>query len=58
MELRSPTEAALLPAEPVEPADLSDYREQLMISLLLAKELAANSICTAQKCKRQYDKKA
>ena len=53
MELHSPTEAALLPAESVEPADLSDYREQLMMSL------AASSIrATQKKYKRHYDKKA
>ena len=44
MELRSPTEAALLLAESVEPADLSDYREQLMSSLSSARELAASNI--------------
>ena len=59
MELRSPTKAALLPAESVEPADFSDYREQLMMSLSSARELAASSICAAQrKYKRQYDKKS
>ena len=59
MELRSPTEASLLPAESVEPADLSDYREQLMTSLSSARELAASSIRAAQKkYKRHYDKKA
>jgi transposase InsO family protein len=58
MELRSPTEAALLPTESVEPADVSDYREQLMISLSSARELAASSIHAAQKkYKHHYDKK-
>ena len=32
-ELRSPTEAALLPAGSIEPADLSYYREELILSL-------------------------
>ncbi len=51
-------EAALLPTESVEPADVSDYREQLMISLSSARELAAGSIRAARnKYKRHYDKK-
>ena len=59
MELCSLTEAALLPAEAVELADLADYREQLMFSLSSARELAASSIHTAQKrYKRHYDKKS
>ena len=57
--LCSPTEAALLPSESVTPVDLSDYREQLMISLSSARKLAASSICKAQeKYQHQYDKKA
>lgn len=59
MELRSPTEAALLPTESIEPAELSDYREQLMLSLSSARELAASNIRAAQrKYKHQYDKKS
>ena len=59
MDLRSPTEAALLPAESIEPADLSDYREQLIVSLSSARELAASNIrATQKKYKRQYDKKS
>ena len=60
MELRSPTEPILLPAESVEPADLSDYREQLMLSLSSARELVVNNIyyATLKKYKRQYYKKS
>ena len=59
MEIHSPTEAALLPAESVESTDLSDYREQRMVSLSSARELAARTIRTAQqKYKRQCDKKS
>ena len=57
MDLRSPTEAALLPPDPVHPGDLEDYREELIASLSSARELAVSSIQEAQRnYKRQYDK--
>ena len=59
IDLRSPTEAALLPPDTVSPCDLSDYREELMLSLSSARELAVSSIREAQsRYKRQYDKGA
>ena len=59
MELRSPTKAALLLTESIEPAYLSDYREELIQSLSSARALDASNIRAAQrKYKRQYDKKA
>ena len=59
LDCRSPTEAALLPTHPLEPTDISDYREELMLSLSAARDLAAKSIHRAQrKYKTQYDRKA
>ena len=59
LDCRSPTEAALLPTHPLEPTDISDYQEELMLSLSAARDLAAKSIRQAQlKYKTQYDRKA
>ena len=59
VDLRSPTEAALLPPRDLEGADLSDYREELVLSLSSAREHAVSSLKEAQKrYKKQYDKKA
>ena len=59
VDLRSPTEAALLPTRDLEGADLSDYREELVLSLSSAREHAVSSLKEAQKrYKKQYDKKA
>ena len=44
VDLRSPMEAALLPPRTVESVDLVDYREELMLSLSSARELAVSSI--------------
>ena len=59
IDLRSPTEAALLPPDPISPCDGDDYREELMVSLSSARELAVASIREAQwRYKGQYDKGA
>ena len=59
LDCRSPTEAALLPPSSLQVTDVQDYREELVLSLSSAWELAAKSIQTAQnKYKLQYDKKA
>lgn len=59
MDLKSPTEAALLPPQPTESVDLADYREELVLSLATARELAVGSIRAAQnRYKKQYDKRA
>ena len=59
MDCRSPTEAALLPTEPIEYTDVEEYREEITLSLSSARELAASNIKTAQKrYKEQYDKRA
>ena len=57
MDCRSPTEAAYLPTSDLSPYDLRDYREELMLSLTSARELAADTIQRAQaRYKHQYDK--
>ena len=58
IDCKSPTEAALLSPELLEPVDVSDYREELVLSLSSARTLAASSIKEAQcRYKAQYDKK-
>ena len=49
VDCRTPTEAAFLSPTPVEPMTVSDYREQVILSLSTARELAAKSIQKAQK---------
>ena len=57
IDCRTPTEAAYLPPTPLHPADVSDYREELTLSLSSARELAADHIRKAQKrYKSNYDK--
>ena len=57
MDCRTPTEAAYLPPSSLRPADVSDYREELILSLSLARKLAAESIQKVQvKYKRNYDR--
>lgn len=59
LDCRSPTEAALLPTTGIEPTEVSDYREELVLSVSHARNLAVSSIQAAQrKNKGQYDKKA
>ena len=48
MDLRTPTEAALLPPAPVEPSDVDNYREEVILSLSSARKLAEESIQRAQ----------
>ena len=58
LDLKSPTEASLLPPDSLDPTDLGSYREELILSLSSARELAVASIWEAQKSyKTQYDKK-
>ena len=59
MDCRAPTEAALLPTTPIQLTEVEDYREQLVLSLSSARDLAAKSIQNAQKrYKKNYDQKA
>lgn len=58
VDCRTPTEAALLPPHPLEPGNIVDYREEVVLSLSSARKLAASSICRAQrKYKTAYDRK-
>jgi len=58
IDLRSPTEAALLPPDSLDPTDLGSYREELVLSLSMARECAVASMREAQgRYKTQYDKK-
>ena len=59
LDCRSPTEAALHPPHLIQPINVSDYRQELTLSLATARNLAAESIQKVQ-CwyKTQYNKKA
>ena len=58
-DCRFPTEAALLPPEPIGYTYISGYQEELVLSLSSAREFAASNIKTAQnRYKRHYDKNA
>ena len=59
VDLRTPTEATLLPPNAIEPASVSDYREHVILSLSTAREAAAEAIKKAQKkYKAYYDQKS
>ena len=59
VDLRSPTEAALLPTETTCPADVSEYREEVILLLSTARKLAVDNIRSAQsRYKEQYDKRS
>ena len=56
IDCRTPTEAALLQPHELEPTDVADYREELVLSLSTARKLAAESIKSAQsRYKKTYD---
>ena len=48
VDCRTPTEAAYLPTTDVSPTDVKNYKEELMLSLSSARELAASCIRKAQ----------
>ena len=55
-DCRYPLEAAFLPADEIKTAELTDYRNELTMTLSEAHDLAAQSIQAAQKkYKHQYD---
>ncbi|KAL5496920.1 hypothetical protein EMCRGX_G013297 [Ephydatia muelleri] len=59
VDCRSPTVAAPLPTEQLGLTEISDYREELVVSLSSARELAVSSIKAAQlRYKQQYDRKS
>ena len=57
VDLRSPTDVTLYPESPVEPADISDYREEMVTSFALARQSAVSVMTEAQKkYKKYYDR--
>ena len=57
-DCRSPLESTLLPVEPVQQVNVSDYREELMLTLASARQSALEHINRAQtRYKTQYDRK-
>ena len=58
IDCRGPTEAALLPPNPIEPVELDDYREEVIRNLSSARELALKVLQESQrKSKQRYDRK-
>ena len=58
-DCHTPTEAALFPANRIEPVEVGDYRQQMIVSLSEARELAVKNIRQAQKrYKKYYDRHA
>ena len=58
-DLRTPSEAELLPPSNQACTGIEDYRVQVMNTLILARNMAAESICHAQhRYKKMHDKKA
>ena len=59
VDCRYPTESALLPESPIEPTEVSDYREELILTLSAARQLAMEATRNAQqKYKKYYDQKS
>ena len=59
IDCRTPTEAALLPPQELEPTEISDYREEVILSPSTARRLAAEAIKGAQtRYKRTYDQRS
>ena len=57
-DLRTPSEACFLPTTPTYSGDVDDYREELVLSLTSARELAVANLQNAQKrYKRNYDRR-
>ena len=59
IDCRAPLELSLLPVENLTPSSVSDYREELLLSLSSARKLACDAIQKAQcRYKKGYDKHA
>ena len=56
VDCRTPTEAAMLPPHDLEAVEVSDYREEMILSLSTARRMAAESIRAAQAKDLQLDK--
>ena len=58
-DCRFPSEAALLPSTPLNATDVSDYREELVLTLSNARNIAMKTSLESQRrYKEQYDKTA
>lgn len=58
-DCRSPTEAALLPITGSVPTTIEDYREELMLTLSSARQMALQNIGKTQKWyKKNYDRRS
>ena len=58
VDLHSPTEAAIIPAETVYECDVTDYKQELILSLSSARELAVTNIKEGQQLnKERYDQR-
>ena len=56
-DCRYPIEAAFLPADKLQTAELTDYQQELAVTLAKVRDLGAQSIQAAQKkYKQQYDR--
>jgi len=59
VDLRNPTESAFLPPSHPSSTTIEDYRQELMVSLSSARELAVEAVQRAQeRYKRSYDKRS
>ena len=56
-DCRAPTQAALLPPTEAQQTDLSDYRQELILLLSSAREIATKNIRKAQRRKKTQDEK-
>ena len=57
MDCKTPSEAALLPPSPIEPSTVEAYREELILNLTSARELAAKSLQVSQaRSKERHDR--
>ena len=54
VDLRTPTEAALLPPTPIQPDTVENYREELILSLSSARELACKTLAKSQKKSKEW----
>ena len=54
MDCKAPSEAALLPPNPIEPSTVETYREELILNLASARELAAKSLQASQARSKEW----
>ena len=56
VDLCSPTEAAIIPVETVHECDVTDYKQELILSLSSARELAVTNIKEGRQCRESIPK--